>query len=49
VAPGGVLILSGLLIVDLPAISRLLLRHPTFRPLDLSGEGEWIGVVLHRT
>lgn len=48
VRPGGLLILSGLLVTDIPAISRLLMKHPSFRPVDLAAEGEWVGIVLRK-
>ncbi|MCU0453791.1 MAG: 50S ribosomal protein L11 methyltransferase [Bacteroidetes bacterium] len=48
VRPAGTLVLSGLLVTDIPAISRLLMKHPSLQPTDLVAEGEWVGVVMKK-
>lgn len=48
VRPFGTLVLSGLLVTDIPAVSRLLTKYPSFRPVDLVAEGEWVGIVLKK-
>jgi ribosomal protein L11 methyltransferase len=48
VRPAGTLVLSGLLVTDIPAVSRLLMQHPSLRPVDLMAEGEWVGVVIRK-
>jgi ribosomal protein L11 methyltransferase len=49
VRPAGTLVLSGLLVSDIPAISRLLMKHPSLRPIDLVADGEWVGVVMKKS
>lgn len=48
VVPGGVLLLSGLLMTDVVPLSQMLLQHPGLVPISLIDEGEWIGVALQR-
>lgn len=48
VKPGGILVLSGLLVKDIVPLSGLLLRYKSLLPLALSDEGEWVGVALLR-
>ena len=48
VAPGGLLLLSGLLMTDIVPLSQMLLTHPGLLPISLVDEGDWIGVALQR-